>query len=164
MEFNFDKIQKIYALNSIELNEIEHEKESQDYGAARFKINDKYIVFRSAKITPTKTGQFVTLWKRLKNPSIIAPLDSIDNIDYLIVNVSFEKKFGQFIFDKRVLIEKNILTSQKEGKRAFRLYPPWDKVTSKIAASSQAWQQFYFYDLGEHPLDSMLKIKSLFLK
>lgn len=166
MDFNLGKVQKIYEFNSIAFNSIEYEKEGKDYGAARFKINNKSIVFRKAKITPTKIGQFVTLWKRLENPSVIAPLDSLDNIDYLIVNVSFENEIGQFIFifDKKILIEKGILTSEKEGKRAFRLYPPWDKTTSKIAQLSQAWQKPYFYHLNEKAFGDMLRIKSLFLK
>jgi hypothetical protein len=47
-----------------ELSNIEIEKESSEYCAYRFEINTKKILFRQAKITPTKTGQFVTLWKR----------------------------------------------------------------------------------------------------
>lgn len=40
------------------------EAESAEYGACRFALEGHSIVFRVAKITPTKTGQFVTLWKR----------------------------------------------------------------------------------------------------
>ena len=42
----------------------ETEAESADYNAHTFKVNDKSIVYREAKITPTKVGQFVTIWKR----------------------------------------------------------------------------------------------------
>jgi hypothetical protein len=39
-----------------EISNIEMEKESSEYCAYRFEINNKKVVFRQAKITPTKTG------------------------------------------------------------------------------------------------------------
>lgn len=48
--------------------------ESSEYGAFIFSLNTIQIEFRVAKITPTKNGHFVTLWKRSeKGP--IAPYD-----------------------------------------------------------------------------------------
>lgn len=46
------------------------EKESSEYDAYTFQLNDINVLFRSAKITPTKTGQFVTLWKQRANNAI----------------------------------------------------------------------------------------------
>ena len=40
------------------------EAESVDYGACRAELDGKRLVLRVAKTTPTKTGQFVTIWKR----------------------------------------------------------------------------------------------------
>ena len=40
------------------------EPESQEYKAVGFALNQKTVQYRCAKVTPTKIGQFVTLWKR----------------------------------------------------------------------------------------------------
>jgi len=48
----------------LELAHLQKEEESDEYSAFRFSLNNKKICYREAKITPTKTGQFVTLWKR----------------------------------------------------------------------------------------------------
>ncbi|CDG98435.1 conserved hypothetical protein [Xenorhabdus bovienii str. puntauvense] len=54
------------------------EKESHEYSAMRFGINGKAIVFRQAKTTPNKMGQFVTLWKRSTPDSEIMPFEQRD--------------------------------------------------------------------------------------
>ena len=48
----------------------EMEPESTEYDACTFMLNDFSIRLRVAKITPTKIGQFVTLWKRVDNGPI----------------------------------------------------------------------------------------------
>lgn len=120
------------------------EKESQEYDAVQFRVNQKLIYFRKAKITPKKAGQFVTFWKRIPS-GIIAPFDGTDDFQFLIVYVEFENKSGYFIFPKLILVQKNILsTSLKEGKRAFRIYASWDEPKNKQATTSQRWQLNYF--------------------
>lgn len=135
------------------------EKESRDYNAYRFYLNQKAICYRMAKITPTKTGQFVTLWKRLQT-GIIAPFDSIDPIDFVIISVLKNDLFGQFIFPKSVLLSKGIFsTNSKEGKRALRVYPPWDQTTNKQAQRTQLWQLAYFYEISPNTnLDTAKKL------
>jgi hypothetical protein len=59
------------------------ESESAEYGACTFVLNGLSICFRIAKITPKKTGQFVTLWKRMGKSSI-QPFDLSDSIDFLL--------------------------------------------------------------------------------
>lgn len=104
-----------------------------------FNLNNKNILFKIAKKTPKKTGWFVTLWKR-----------NSDNI-------------GQFIFPKTVLLEKKILSqNNKGGKRAIRVYTPWDKVTSTQASQTQSWHSPFFVDLKLVNSDSFLKIKTLY--
>ena len=76
------------------------EKESQEYAAASFRLNNHRILFRASKITPTKTGQFVTLWKRI-NGGPIQPFDENDPIDFVIISVRSDKNHGQFIFPKK---------------------------------------------------------------
>lgn len=126
------------------------ETESAAYSAYRFSINKKTICYREAKITPTKTGQFVTLWKR-NSSGTIEPFDYLDLIDFIIISVRRENNFGQFIFPKAILLEKGIFsTSAKEGKRAMRVYPPWDITSSKQAQKTQQWQLDYFLEISEN--------------
>ncbi|MEC0126550.1 MepB family protein [Paenibacillus pabuli] len=48
---------------------------------------------------------------------------------------------GHFVFPKHVLLQRDIISDQgKGGKRAIRVYPPWDKPTSKQALNTQQWQ------------------------
>lgn len=126
----------------------EPEAESAEYSAYRFEIDDKKICYRESKITPTKTGQFVTLWKR-NISGTIEPFDFSDPIDFVIVSVRKENHFGLFIFPKPILLEKGIFsTSAKEGKRATRVYSPWDVTTSKQAQKTQEWQLDYFLEIS----------------
>ena len=124
--------------------------ESKKYGASRFKVNDFSIVFRIAKTTPKKLGQFVTLWKRHDNKPI-QPFDLSDTFDFVVVCARNDSHFGQFVFSKSVLLEKGILSVNEEGgKLAFRIYPPWDSPLNKQALKSQKWQIEYFLNA---PLD-----------
>nr|WP_315159343.1 MepB family protein [uncultured Flavobacterium sp.] len=138
------------------------EAESSEYGACRFILNNSNILFRTAKITPTKTGQFVTLWKRI-NQEPIQPFDSTDPIDLFVISVRKDNYFGLFIFPKSVLIAKEIVTDKKEGKRAIRVYPPWDETTSKQAQKTQNWQLDYFLEISVNQPININRAKSLFL-
>jgi hypothetical protein len=128
------------------------ETEGSEYGACTFVLNGLSVKFRSAKITPTKVGQFVTLWKR-DAAGITKPHDWSDDINLFIINTRKNNRLGQFIFPKAVLLEKGILSSQsKEGKRGFRVYPPWDVAANKQALASQHWQLDYFLEIGDGTL------------
>lgn len=146
---------------NFELSNFEIEKESSEYCACRFEINTKKVLFRSAKITPTKTGQFVTLWKRKNEKSDIIPFEISDEIDLIVINTRTKTNFGQFIFPKSVLAEQGIITDKKEGKRGFRVYPEWDLTESKQAKKTQKWQLDYFIKI---PFDETLDInRAIFL-
>lgn len=120
------------------------EAESVEYCACSFKLNGMAVRFRTAKITPTKTGQFVTLWKR-NGTGPIEPYQSSDEIDLFLVMTKKYGHFGHFVFPKSALIEHGILSNNgKEGKRAIRVYPPWDETTSRQAMKTQKWQLEYF--------------------
>ena len=136
-------------IDNIEISQATVELESSEYGACRFVLNNSNILFRTAKITPTKTGQFVTLWKRI-NQGPIQPFDNTDRIDLFIVSVRKDNHFGIFIFPKEVLISKEIVSDKKEGKRAIRVYPPWDCTTSKQAQKTQKWQLEYFFEIPQN--------------
>jgi hypothetical protein len=150
MDNSLHEIKKeVYDKCSLNISDFIFEPESKEYNACNFKLNGLVIISRSAKITPKKAGQFVTFWKRRGNGPI-EPLNENDRIDFYVVNVRTENQFGQFVFPKFVLIKKAIIsTDKKEGKRAFRVYPPWDFVESKQAERTQKWQLNYFYEIGK---------------
>lgn len=123
------------------------EAESKEYGAFTFKIGEKNVVYRMAKTTPTKIGQFVTIWKRLGNGPI-QPYDYADDIDYFFIRLFKGNLNGLFIFPKSALVKKEILSGEnKEGKRGIRVYPSWDVTESKQAYKTQQWQLEYFLEL-----------------
>ena len=128
-------------------NYITHE-ESKEYGACSFILNNQTIQFRVSKITPTKTGQFVTIWKRnaLGNTE---PFHELDNLDFVIISCRRDDSLGQFIFPKQVLIAQGIIsTANKMGKRGIRVYPPWDITENKQATKTQKWQLYYFLNMS----------------
>ncbi|PVX46659.1 hypothetical protein C8C85_2525 [Flavobacterium sp. 103] len=156
-------IQKILFDNcNFEINQPILEAESREYGACTFTLNNLNIRFRTSKITPTKTGQFVTLWKRI-NQGPIQPFDSTDPIDLFIVSTRKDNHLGIFIFPKSILINKEIVTDKKEGKRAIRVYPPWDITTSKQAQKTQKWQLDYFLEIQKDQTIDLKRAKLLFL-
>ena len=107
-------------------------------------LNGKTIEQRISKITPTKTGQFVTIWKRNK-VGITEPFENSDNFDFVIIIARNEDNLWQFIFPKSVLADNGIITRNgKIGKRGIRIYPPWDIATNKQAMKTQSWQMKYF--------------------
>ncbi len=153
-------IKEIYERVPWEIARIEIEKESKEYEACRFSLAGKQVVFRSGKITPTKVGQFVTLWKRPHPGSKPAPLSAEDGIDFVVVNVSDGSQHGQFVFNRSILIDKGILAGAKRGKTAFRIYPSWSKPTAKDAIATQNWQLRYFFRIdGKIDFE---KVKRLF--
>jgi len=128
--------------------------ESAEYGACSFELNGKTIQHRVSKITPTKTGQFVTIWKRNKN-GITEPFDISDDLDFIIITSKSGDNFGQFIFPKSVLANKGIITKNgKKGKRGIRVYPPWESTTNKQAEKTKIWQIKYFLTIkNDHSAD-----------
>lgn len=119
--------------------------EAKEYSGCEYNFNGSKFIQRTAKITPKKIGQFVTLWKRDKESRQTAPFHVEDNIDYVVIICLKNESYGRFLFPKKILIEKGILSSStKEGKRGFRVYPNWDTPTNKQAIQTQRWQQQYF--------------------
>lgn len=131
------------------------EAESADYGAFGFALDGQAVRFRAAKITPTKVGQFVTVWKR-SGGGPIRPFDAEDRVDLFVISVRDGQHLGQFVFPREVLCERDIVSRNGSGgKRAFRVYPPWVTTTNRQARSTQAWQVNYFLQIGEdRPADS----------
>ncbi len=134
----------IYDKCGFDLTNPKLNSESAEYGACSFELDGKTIQHRVSKITPSKTGQFVTIWKRNKD-GITEPFDILDDIDFIIITSKCGDNFGQFLFPKSVLADKGIITKNgKEGKRGIRVYPTWDVTTNKQAEKTQIWQTKYF--------------------
>lgn len=126
------------------ITNLQHNKESVEYSACSFQLNGKSIQFRLSKITPTKIGQFVTIWKRNKKGKT-EPFDISDDIDFLIITSKSDDNLGLFIFPKSVLVENGVISSiDIFGKRGMRVYPPWDIPTNKQAKKTQSWQKTTF--------------------
>lgn len=153
---------KIYTDSFFKITNVVPHKESKEYSACSFLLNENKVIFRKSKVTPKKIGQFVTFWKR-SNLGPIEPYHEKDDFDFFVVNCYLEDNFGQFIFPKTILVQKGIIsTEKKEGKRAFRVYPTWEKTTNKQAEKTQSWQKDYFV-LFTNNIDFKL-VKRLYLK
>lgn len=147
----------VYDKCGFDLTNLKKNLESKEYGACTFELNGKSIQQRFSKITPTKSGQFVTIWKR-NNNGITEPFDNSDDFDFIIITARDKEHFGQFIFPKAVLANNGIITiNGKEGKRGIRVYPPWDIATNNQAIKTQSWQTKYFLTITEdHSIDPKL--------
>lgn len=154
----------VYDKCGFELTNPKWNAESVAYGACSFVLNGKIIQHRVAKITPAKTGQFVTIWKRNKD-GITVPFDVTDDIDFIIITTRSGSKFGQFIFPKLILADRGIISRNgRSGKRGIRVYPPWDIATNKQAEQTQHWQTEYFFTIENENSTDLNLIKKLFTK
>jgi hypothetical protein len=140
---------RLYNPIALECSLLTKEKENTEYSAYSFELDDLSIKYRVAKMTPIKVGQFVTLWKRVDDGPTL-PYDISDSIDFFVVSTRKGKYFGQFIFPKSVLRDQAVLSVNKEGgKRAIRVYPPWDMALNRQAQKTQKWQIAYFLDMSQ---------------
>jgi hypothetical protein len=157
-------IQDVYTPAGMQLTDLAiREAESAEYGASRFGLDGHTIVFRVAKTTPTKIGQFVTIWKRPTSGGIIAPLDIDDGVAFVVVSVFDATHRGQFVFDQKILASKGIMAiNGKGGKRAIRVYPPWVKPVAKQAVRTQQWRLRYFLPLEQSGNADSVQVRRLF--
>ena len=155
----------IYQGAGISLTQVaQREAESAEYGAYHLGLNGKSVAFRVAKTTPTKIGQFVTLWKRSILDKKIAPLDSADDVDFVVVSVANATHQGQFIFNKQVLLTHDVMSHMgKGGKRAMRVYPPWSHPVAKEAIKTQSWQLRYFLPITHDMQADAMQVRRLFM-
>ena len=139
------------------------EKESQEYSAASFFIDKYKIIYRHSKITPAKTGRFVTIWKR-NDAGITRPFDIMDDFDFMMIAAVKEANSGIFIFSKDTLRQHGVVSiNGTGGKRGMRVYPPWDVATNKQAIKTQEWQTKHFINLNKEndaAADTIAKIFS----
>lgn len=124
------------------------DQECEAYFGYSFHLETLRVKYRKAKITPTKTGQFVTLWKRNSEGKTI-PFHQDDPFDFYLIETQKEMQHGMFVFPKKVLVQHQILSYIKEGKRGFRVYPIWDVAENNQAKKTQEWQSNYFIDFNQ---------------
>ncbi|MEK5032570.1 MepB family protein [Paenibacillus sp. FSL R7-0302] len=136
----------LYAPAGFIADSIREEPQNAEYGAGTFQLGALSVRFRVAKITPTKTGQFVAMWEKnaeRKNQAFTYA----DAPDLLVINTfhPVSGELGQFVFPKDLLKKHGVLaTDNAPGKMAIRIYPAWDTVTNKQAVATQTWQLPYF--------------------
>ncbi|MBD3581151.1 MepB family protein [Flavobacterium selenitireducens] len=133
---------------------------SREYDGCVFALDSCRILYRKAKITPRKTGQFATLWKR-NHENKTTPYHLDDDFDCCIIAVEQNEKFGIFVFPKQVLASHGIIGSgRKPGKRGFRLYSDFDITLSKQAQSTKSWMKDFFVDLA-NPDSAKAKFRTI---
>jgi len=134
----------IYDQFGFKLANLKLAKESLAYAACSFYLNEKKIEYRVSKITPAKSGQFVSIWKRNEN-GLTVPYDSSDDFDFLVISSRTKDNWGQFIFPKAALVSNGIISKLGiGGKRGIRVYATWDRVLNKQAEKTKSWQTKYF--------------------
>lgn len=116
------------------------EDDNAQYGSVTFQLDGLDVLSRVAKLTPTKNGLFVAVWKRGADGAT-HPFDSADHCDVLVISVREGDRFGQFVFSRETLRERGVMSvGGVGGKRGFRVYPSWVATTSRQAAATQRWQ------------------------
>lgn len=147
--------------SQLKITNLVEDLECGDYLGYNFNIKDFIIKFRKAKITPKKVGLFVSLWKR-NHQGETSPFHEQDSFDLYLIFVEEDLNVGCFVFTKDALIANGILsTSEKEGKRGFRLYPSWCITENKQAKKTQIWQLHYFIDLNGGISEAVKKFEKL---
>ena len=140
-------LRKLFEPAEHAVENIEPEMESKEYGALKFTLNGQRVLYRQAKTTPKKIGQFVTIWKREHPNSEIAPIDLKDGVDWVIIATDEGANFGVFVFSAQLLAKKGVFSEEKKGgKRAIRVYAPWTTPTAAQAKRTKNWQTKYFLD------------------
>ncbi|WP_330180760.1 MepB family protein [Nocardia sp. NBC_01503] len=138
------------------------EPEGGAYAAHTFTLNGLTTRFRTGKTTPTKVGQFVTVWTRsLAGP--IRPFDTTDAIDLVVVSTRSSEHFGHFVFTMDTLSRHGITSvNGTAGKRAFRVYPPWVDAPNRQATAAQSWQLDHFLYLPTNAPIDIARARSLY--
>ncbi|MFK0042028.1 MepB family protein [Paenarthrobacter sp. NPDC090517] len=120
------------------------EPDNHEYGAAVASRGQERIRFRVGKLTPTKAGLFVAVWRRAQDGST-EPFPAEDGTGLLVVTVREGNNMGHFSFPTSALVKHGIVSVKGSGgKRGFRVYPPWSEVSNRQATKTRQWQSSYF--------------------
>ncbi|GAB2645146.1 MepB family protein [Prescottella soli] len=139
----------LFAGLGVECSPAVSEPDNAEYGAAVSDLGQSTIRFRVGKLTPTKVGLFVSVWRRGAGGST-EPFPAEDDMDALVVVAREGDRFGAFVFPNEVLATRGVVSvCGAGGKRGFRVYPPWSATSSPQAKRSQGWQCDWFLDLSD---------------
>lgn len=129
------------------------EEQNSDYESGLARIGEELWRIRTARVTPSKPGAFVALWRR--NPSgETEPFSASETtVSGALIFVSERAdgagRTGVFRFTRDHLSELGVLSSPaRPGKRGFRVYPPWAQELNRQAARTQAAQATAFTEIG----------------
>ncbi|MFK0044164.1 MepB family protein [Streptomyces sp. NPDC090741] len=138
------------------------EAEGAAYAAHEFTLDGRAVRFRAAKTTPTKVGQFVTVWKRSPGGPI-QPFDTADRVDLVVISCHDDEGFGQFVFPVDALRRHGVVSVDGSGgKRGFRVYPPWVATANRQADRAQAWQVEHFLHLPQDAAADLARAEELY--
>ncbi len=96
--------------------------EARAYSGCWFTLTGAYgtenrVVFRTAKVTPTKAGLFVTLWKR-DDSGITRPYSVEDGVDEFWVVTETPNGYGYFAFTAQSLVDFGRIGFVRETREA----------------------------------------------
>lgn len=134
--------------SSLASSEIVAEEQGSDYEAGQVEIGSGSWRIRTARVTPTKPGAFVAVWKRSPSGKT-QPFESTDSCEGLMVFVKDGSRFGVFTFSREHLVGLGIVqSSHAPGKRGFRVYPTWCTNLNAQATRTQRAQAGAFTELS----------------
>ena len=126
---------------------IQGEEQNSDYESGIVRIGTEQWRIRTARITPTKPGAFVAVWKRSEN-GMTRPFTADESMSGLLVFVAEKARFGVFKFTTADLVTLGYVSSDRyPGKRGFRVYPAWCTDLNSQASRTQRAQAAAFSEL-----------------
>lgn len=149
MEFTaFDRFVAIVGDRYGEVERPQPEQQRGDYESGIVGIGSQLWRIRTARVTPTKPGAFVAVWRRDERGET-RPFGSDDPADGLLLFVPDGDRFGFFRFTALHLERLGVTSSSTSpGKRGFRVYPSWSEVVNRQATQTQNTQASAFIRLA----------------
>ncbi|QRY61852.1 MepB family protein [Gordonia sp. PDNC005] len=115
-----------------------------DYAGRIARIGAEVWRVRTARITPTKPGAFVSVWRRAADGGT-EPFPADEAVAGLIVFVDDGEHHGVFRFTADHLVRLGVTSgARSSGKRGFRVYPPWVGDLNPQASRTQRAQAHAF--------------------
>jgi hypothetical protein len=130
---------------------VEAEEQNSDYESGVALIGDERWRIRTARVTATKPGAFVAVWKRSEGGET-RPFRMDESLTGLLVFVVERNRFGVFRFTAAQLVSLGYVTSELHaGKRGFRVYPAWCSGLNSQATRTQRAQAAAFFEQTSPP-------------
>ncbi|MGG5170641.1 MepB family protein [Pseudarthrobacter sp. J1738] len=126
---------------------VEVEEQNSDYESGVASFGNESWRIRTARITPTKPGAFVAVWKR-GTDGVTRPFTVDESLSGLLIFVEDQGRFGVFKFTPEHLSSLGYASSERHaGKRGIRLYPSWCADLNPQASRTQRAQAKAFVEL-----------------